>query len=368
MAGFLQGLSTQRNINKTTVHCAPTQGVLNVYVHAIRAPGMLPAALLIAPGVPHPIPNVTATITGTPNPVTGVTKSDGHKGFGPYPLPPAYTVTLSNIPAKYDANNVNPGIAQTKNLNAGVATVYDFVIPWHWIVFQVENSINQADGDLPYKLRYQAPATVVWTLLESGKLPANGMLVKDEINAGRYRLSILELSNPTWQHPDVRLGRGETLTVSASGFEVGDQGEFQIVDAFDDTKVIHTIPCQVSQAGVNFQLQTTWMPSSGQLTALTQSRIAFKAKCQGVECLSGPLTVYSTDTLDIQQPDGTPIVAPVTVYFSNGATYQGNSINGVAIMTLPWKEKIVRIDLTLANLWRGKGTGEGQPDWLFTSV
>jgi hypothetical protein len=120
--------------------------------------------------------------------------------------------------------------------------------------------------------------------------------------------------------------------------------------------------------GLNFQLQTTWMPSIGQLTALTQSRIAFRAKCQGVECLSGPLTVYATDTLNVYQPDGTPVVAPVTVYFSNGTTYNSNSINGVAILTIPWKEKIVRIDLTLANPWRGKGTGEGQPDWLLTST
>jgi hypothetical protein len=322
--------------------------------------------------VTRPVSGVTVTVNGAQaNNETGNTRGDGRKGFGPYRLNAGlpYTVGLQFPPAltdKYDIANIAPGPPQTQNLQAGAVTQFAFLAPWHWIEFQVRDSQNRAVSKLPYVLRHQPLIGGNWTEVERGQLPANGNIAKDEIPNGRYRLSIPLLSNPTWSNASVATGTLQTLSVTVTGVEAGDAGEFQIVDAFDDSKVIHTIVAQVTGAGPNFQMQVNWAPSAVQLGALTQSWIAFKARCGGAETLSERRQVTDTQMLNVNDASGNPVVTAVTVYFSGGTSWNGNSVNGVAIVNQPWKEQIVRVDLTALQRWRTNVQGGGQMDGAIT--
>lgn len=363
MASFLQDQLTKRNINSPTVTCRAQRGIIQVSVQGGRAPIPPP------PAQTRPIEGVTATAAGPDNPAAQDTKNDGRRGFGPLHLG-NYTVTLTfppGIASKYDTANVQPGISQNKVLNAGVVTQYDFIVPWHWIEFDVSDSANQPDQNVPYKLKYQPPIGGAWTLLESGYTPANGKVEKDEVPTGRYKLSIPILSNPQWSAPAfVDIGANQTLTVSASGFDAGETGEFQIIDAFDDGKVIHTIPATITAAGPNFQMQVTWMPSEGNFSALTQSRIRFKAKCDRSVCLSDIRTVRKTQILNVERPGSVLFDTQITAYFSGGGTWNGNSPVGQAMIPTPWKEQIVRIDLPAITRCRIKVQGSDQADSTIT--
>lgn len=363
MASFLQDQLAKRNINSPTVTCRLQRGIINVSVQGGRAPAMNPT---------RAITGVTATHTlGPDSPGSAATQNNGRRGFGPLHLG-NYTVTLAfppNIASKYDVANVQPAISQNKALNAGVVTQYDFLVPWHWIDFDVRDSANNPDANLPYKLKYQAPTGGPWTLLESGYIPADGKISKDEIPTGRYKLSIPVLSNPQWSNPVfVDIGVQQTLTVAASGFDLGETGEFQIVDAFDDGKVIHTIPATITPAGgANLQMQVNWMAGEAHFSALTQSRIRFKAKCDRGLCLSDARTVRKTEILRVERPGGVLFDTQITAHFSNGSPpWNGNSLMGQAMIPTPWKETIVRIDLPAITRWRANVQEAGQSDSAVT--
>jgi hypothetical protein len=317
------------------------------------------------------VANVDATVTGGGNAGPSPTGADGRRGFGLFPAGVGCTVTIAfpaNIAAKYDTANVVPGLAQTQNLNPGAPTLYTFAVPWHWIEFHVRDSQNRPHANIPYKLRHRPPLGGAWNLIETSSTPANGNVVKDETPDGRYKLSIPVLTNPTWTNAVVELGIAETLTVTVTGLEPNEQGVFEIVDAFDDTKVLHTLPAQVTQvgAGPNKEMQVQWAPGANDLGALTHSKIAFKAKCGGAETLSDVRTVVVFETLYVETPTGAPVVTTVVVYFSGGTTSTVNSVHGQAFLRRPWKEHIIRIDLTALQHWRITAREDGQPDNVLT--
>jgi hypothetical protein len=362
MGDWLHGVLAKRNINDPTVTCPLAQGVVHVHVVAHRAGTVAPL---------RNVATVDATVSGGSNAGPTPTGADGRRGFGLFPAGVGHTVTIAfppNIADRYDVANVVPGLAQTQNLNPGAPTLYTFAVPWHWIEFHVRDSQNRPHANIPYKLRHRPPLGAVWTLMEASSTPANGNVVKDETPDGRYKLSIPVLSNPVWTNAIVQTGTAEPLTVNVTGLEPGDQGVFEIVDAFDDMKVLHTLPAQVSLvgAGPNLQMHVQWTPSANHLGALTHSRIAFKAKCGGAETLSDARTVVNFETLYVRTPAGAPLVRTVAVHFSGGSTSTVNSINGQAFLYRPWKEHIVRIDLTALQHWRITAQEDGQPDNVLT--
>lgn len=339
---FLGGFFGRRNINDPTATCKASRGIVNVEVRAYRNGGA---------AVPNkPVQGVTANVQGPdcPNPgVNGNTLGDGRKGFGPYHLG-NYTVDLVFPPAiadRYDLPN-HPVAAQTKNVAGGGVTPYSFAVPWHWIEFQVRDSIAQPVDGLDYKLHHQAPAALAWTLVETGKVPANGNIEKEEVKRGQYRLHLLGLTNPVWSAATIVIGTAITLTADAEGFDVGANGKFEILDAFDFSQTIHTVNATVV-AGVPPVLQAAWTPLATELGKLKQCQVVFRAKAETAEVISDVRKIYQNTNIPMTYQDGTAVAAPVTIYFSDDSNFPGNAAGGqIPAVPMPWKERVLRVDVT----------------------
>jgi hypothetical protein len=338
---FLGAIFSRRNINDPVATCKATRGIINVEVRSHKAGAVLPD---------KPVQGVTANVQGPDCPapgVNGVTGGDGRKGFGPYHLG-AYTVDLNfppNLIDRYDLPNY-PVAAQTKNLVGGIVTQYTFLLIWHWIEFQVRDQIGQPVDGLDYKLHYQAPATLPWIQIEAGKVPANGNIEKEEVKRGQYRLRLIALTNPVWSAATIVIGTAITLTADASGFDVGTAGTFEILDAFDYSKTIHTVNATVV-AGVPPVLQATWTPQATELSKLNQCQVVFRAKAETAEIIGAVRKIYQNANIPVKYGDGTAIAAPVTLYFSDDSNFAGNAAAGqMAAVPLPWKERVLRITVT----------------------
>jgi len=340
--GALFGL---RSINDPAATCKKARGLINVEVRAHKA-------LVLNPD--KPVAKVTANVQGPDCPlpgVNGVTLADGRKGFGPYHLG-NYTVDLvfpPDIQDRYDLPTY-PVVPQSKNLTGGIATQYLFLVVWHWITFQVRDLANQPLDGLDYRLKYQAPIGGAWNQIEAQKVPGNGNIEKVEIRRGQYKLQIPSFTNPVWSNPKIVVGTAVTLTADASGLDAGDTGVFQILDAFDYGAVTHTIPATVQAGGPGLILQASWTPQAAQLGALKHSRVVFRAKAGGAEVLSGVATVYDIVNVPVTYGDGSAIVTPVKVYFSDGTVFQANSGGGQLRTEWPWKERALRAEFTVQHV------------------
>jgi hypothetical protein len=349
MGDWLTGVIARKNIDDPAVQCPLHQGAANVEVLSYRPPHLVPT---------KPVSGASIAVSRTNvAPQNANTASNGRKGFGPFPsVPSACTVTIGfpgALQAKYDWANAQPGLADTKNLIPGGAVIFTFLVPCHWIEFNVRDSQNRPLENIPYKLKHRPTPVDPWALLEEKKTPATGDVVKEETPVGRYKLSIPEVLNPTWSNPDIKTGAVQTLSVDVNGVEVGDAGQFEIVDAFDDAKVSHTLQATVSLVGNGpaLEMRVNWTPAAGDLSALTQSQIAFKAKCGGAEAISEQRRVAAMQTIRVETPQGADIVTQVDVRFSGGTTATATSLNGTLIIYVPLNEKIVQVNLPNLQNW-----------------
>jgi hypothetical protein len=341
---FLGTLFTRRNINDPVATCPLTRGIINVEVQAHQANAAPPF---------RPVKGVTANVQGPSCPaagVNGVTGSDGRKGFGPYQLG-NYTVNLNlppNLADRYDLANY-PVAPQNRPLVGGIATQYPFLLVWHWVEFNVRDSmIAQPMHGLGYKLHFQAPNTLPWVQLESGMVPVNGDIKKEEVKAGQYRLRLTALKAPAWSAPDITIGTPITMTADATGFDVGDAGKFEILDAFDYSKTIHTVNATVvaGLAGGSPLLQVAWTPQEAQLSKLKHCQVVFRAKADSAEVISDARKIYKNTDVPATYSDRTPIAAQVTIHFSDDSNFVGNAAGGqMPAVRVPWRERVLRIDV-----------------------
>ena len=301
----------------------------------------------------RPVANVTATVSAGPDqPGPLPTRADGRVGFQPVHLG-HYTVTPTfpaNIADRYDLVG-NPPAPLSQALVPGGVRLYAFLVDWHWIEFQVRDSANRPHANLGFGLSHQPPIGGAWTVLENGATPANGDIARDEVKRGRYKLSIPILSNAVWPGPAVVLSNTYQLNADASGFDLNEAGSIEILDAFDHSKIISTLPATiVAGAGVGTQqLRASWTPNLFNLPGLEQSQVVFRASARGVSTLSVQRTVTLDHMINVQRTGGAALNTQVTVYFSGGSNWNGNSVGGVARAPGPWKDKIVRIALPLLN-------------------
>lgn len=357
MAGFFSNHFGSGKYKDPAATCKLSRGIVHVEVLASKAGTVAPTKA---------VSGVTATVTGPDNPNPGATAGNGRKSFGPLHLG-NYTASIAfpnPLDEKYDIVN-NPPAPQTLNLAAGAVTLFTFRVNWHWIEFQVRDSAGRASANVEFRLWYRTPNGLLFNQTEEGKLPANGNLVREEIRRGRYKLRFPTLTNPAWSTPTLEIGTAIQLTADATGFEIGDAGEFQILDAFDQSKPIHTIPATMAAGGGGVQLQANWTPLEAMFKKLEQSQVVFLAKAATAKVMSPRRTLLKTETLDLVHADDTPINTRITLHFSGGTSWTAANLpGGTEQAKIPWKEEVIRIEMPNLHDSRVKMESEGMPEKL----
>lgn len=337
MAGFFGKHFGTGSIKNPAATCKGTRGIIHVEVQASRAGTVAPS---------QAVAGVTATVTGQDNPAAKPTESNGRRAFGPlHGVNTNYTATIAfpgDLAEKYDVV-----AGQTQPLTPGGVTLFTFRTHWHWIEFQVRDSQNRPAANLGFRLFHRSlVGAAAWTKIEDGVTPNNGDVRREVVRRGRYKLRIPALTNAAWSSPTLEIGTAIQLTATVTGFDAGETGEFQILDAFDHSKVLATAPGTIVLGGGGRQLRANWTPAEASFKKLEHSQVIFRAKAGVAETLSERRTLLRTEALELQHADGTAIDTQITLHFSGGTQWAAaNTPGGTVQAKIPWNEHVVRIHL-----------------------
>lgn len=293
---------------------------------------------------------VTAQIAG-PTPVQNqTTNAKGRTPVVSSLQPGPYTVTLQ-VPLAdqefYDlaASQLSLPVAKCKT------TVFALEIPWFWIEYQV----MYPDGKtfvpgIDYVLRHKKPlpADAPWTRVSNATTGSN-KVSQEKVPRGRYKVDLKLVYDPVWGADHVEIDKAIDLKATVSGFDPGQAGTIEILDAHALTPALQTINVTVAETAdkANREVKTTWTPSKAQLKDLKSGKISFRANVAHSSTLSAPQPVFTKETFDVVDDDGKKLPTTwIRVRFSGGYDGSTHAINGQLEVLVPWNEVIARIDMT----------------------
>ncbi|HEX5432463.1 MAG TPA: carboxypeptidase-like regulatory domain-containing protein, partial [Bryobacteraceae bacterium] len=187
----------------------------------------------------HPLEGVNLTVAGPSKTKPATTPASGKWRYQPL-TPGPYTVTATfppDLDERYDVTGVAP---ITKTLGAAQTRTVVFLVPATWVEFIVHDTAARPLPNLSWTLERRPAAGGNFARYDSGVTPADGKVLRLGVRTGRHRFTIRQLSNPQWPGPEAVIGETAALTTDVSGYEAGEAGVFQIIDALNPGTVLDT--------------------------------------------------------------------------------------------------------------------------------
>jgi hypothetical protein len=293
---------------------------------------------------------LTIQISGPTDVADQTTNAKGRTPVVSSLQPGNYTATVKFSNADQDLYDVTAA-ALSQNVPKGKTTVFPIEVPWFWIDYQV----TYPDGKtlvpgIDYVLRYKKPlpADAPWTR-RSNATTASRKASEEHVPAGRYKVDLKLVYDPVWGDDHMEIDKPIDLKATVSGFDPGQAGTIEILDAHALTPALQTINVTVTRTAdqADREVKTTWTPTKAQLKDLKSGKISFRANVAHSSTLSAPLGVFTKDIYDVVDDDGNNLPNTwVRLRFSGGHDGSTHAINGKLDVLVPWNEVIARIDMT----------------------
>ena len=336
------GNGKKDDLKDPVIKCAKVPGSLLAEVTGYRA--------LFPKSKREAIPGVTVRISGTTAKPDQHTAAKGRTQVVSGLEPGAYKVAIELPDAmkeKYDVAHATT--SDTREVKKNKTTVYPFEVPWFWVELQVQYpDLKTFVSGIEYVLRHQKPGAPqkAWAQLSTGTTGLK-KVTKDKVPAGRYKLDLKLVYEPSWGEPKVEIDKVIELRATVSGFDPGTNGTFQIYDAHTSAPVLHTIKATVAYNADNTkrELKASWIPAKADLKDLKGSTIVFRAAVGNLFVFSAPEPVFVKETYDVVDDDGNKLATKIELRFSGGHTETRAVAGGALDVLVPWNEKIARIGL-----------------------
>jgi hypothetical protein len=301
-----------------------------------------------------PVAGVKVEVSEGPT-AAGAKRTSGN-GRAEFPglEPGSYKVTIKvegGMRRYYDLDPEPP--PQSKGVVEEKTTPYYFELRSYWIAFFVTYPDGKPALGIEREVRFKKMKGAENVLDADWSVYTEGMTGKVEvleeyIPKGRYQLRVKIVSDPVWSKTPVVLGEAVDLSATVSGFDDGAAGSFEIFDARNLAKPLHSIPAKVAADA----MKVSWTPEKGQLQQLVSGWLVFQAKVSKAQAFSGEAKVVTKTVYDVVDKAGAPVDTPINFYFSGGDTADSTSAGGKAEVLIPWKQSLVRIELPKQTLSR----------------
>lgn len=276
----------------------------------------------------------------------GSTDSKGRVTFSGLD-PGSYTVTLKIGPAlarHYDVDPPPP--PQTKGVIGNKTTPYYFELRYYTIGF----SVTYPDGKLASKFDYELRIKKItgaqqkmdkdWSSYKTGTTGTEDYS-ESYVPKGRYQLRLKAVSGVVWSKPQALIGEAIDLKADASGFDDGAAGSFEIYDARNLSKSLHSVSANVASN----ELKATWTPDKSQLGDLKSGFIIAQAKVSSAQAFSPEIKVVTKTEYDLVDKAGNNLDGALKFHFSGGDQVDADAAGGKAQVPVPWNQTLTRVDL-----------------------
>jgi hypothetical protein len=178
---------------------------------------------------------------------------------------------------------------------------------------------------------------------KSGKLGADGTVKESSVPAGSYQLLFKIVSAARWGDARVEVGKEVKLLATASGFDPGASGKFEIFgDRALDRKPLAKIDGTVSAARV---LEGKWTPDEGALKDVATGKLVFRARMGTSQAMSSAVPVVKKHSFDLDTSEGPLPDTTVCVRFSDGHEETARSKGGKLEVLVPLGQKLCWLHL-----------------------
>jgi len=320
-----------KKLNDPVSQCPLNKAEIRIEVYGIDPRGQEPR---------RPIAGVDVDVNGATATKAAKTPANGQWRYQPL-TPGPYTVTAgfpSDLDERYDITNV---AAQVKTPAAGGSETAVFLVPWTWVEFIVKDTALQTLANIDWKLARQPMAGGVFTKYDSGITVADGKVYRKEVRTGTHEFTVKDLTMPQWSATEAVIGEEIVLSARTDGFEAGDVGSFEIVDAYNVVTILEILGGKVKSTGGFLQLEAKWKPKESSFTNLKQSRIMFRASAGKAVTYSGEVPLLKNEVLKFEDQKGHAMDRQFDLYFSGGTHRAITTVSGKADVQVPWGETLL---------------------------
>ena len=320
-----------KKLNNPALQCPLTKAEIRVEVYGIDPRGQEPQ---------HPIAGVDVAVAGATATKPAKTPANGQWRYQPL-NPGPYTVTAGfppDLDERYDVTNVAP---LAKNALAGNIEVAVFLVPWTWVEFIVKDTALQTLANIDWKLARRPVGGALFTKYDSGTTVADGKVYRKEVRTGTHEFTVKDLTMPQWSAPEAVIGEEIVLSARTDGFESGDAGSFEILDAYNVASVLEILGGKVKNTGGFLQLEAKWKPKESSFANLKQSRLLFRAAAGKAVTYSGELPLLKNEVLKFEDHKGHAVDRQFDLYFSGGTHRNITTVSGKADVQVPWGETLL---------------------------
>ena len=295
-----------------------------------------------------PFPGVDIQIQGTTKTANLKSGGDGTTPVASGLVPGAYNLTPQPAADQKDVYDfARSTISLTKTVVKDKTQTYHFVVPFHWIDYEVVYPDKKTFVvGIEYVLRLKKPVKdAKFETQTSGKTAAQKAEL-EKIPAGLYKLDLKLVYNPSWGDKQVTLDKAIDLKAVVSGFDPGTAGSIEIYDSQDLTNKLLAIAVNVAEDDTHHRgLKTSWTPSKASLKDLKSGRVMFRAVVGSSATWSDPLVVFLKEKYQVVDQTGKNVETSVVLRLSAGDVIRVYSSGGAAEITRPWNDPVARIDL-----------------------
>ncbi len=341
-----------KKLNDPVAQCPLTKAEIRIEVYGIDPRGQEPRKA---------IEGVDLTVTGATATNPAKTPANGQWRYQPL-TPGPYTVTPTFAPDLDERYDVTAVAAQVKTPAAGGVETAVFLVPWTWVEFIVKDTGLQTLPNIDWILERRPAIGGAFKKYDSGTTAADGKVYRKGVRTGTHRFTVKELSNPAWSATEAVIGEEIILTASTDGFEEGDAGVFEILNAYNVRTILEIVNAKVKDAAGTLTLEAKWKPKESSFANLKHSQIAFRAKCGNAVAYSAAVPLLKPESVKFDNNQGAVVDRQVELYFSGGTQRIITTVRGKVDLKVPWAESLLAVKfpgLTAARVKIDPGSNPG---------